>query len=295
MKFGMRKPSLKKSIRARTTGKLKRQVKSAVNPLYGKKGMGYIKDPKKAVYNKIYNKTTFGVSDVLEATSPKPNRTKHSTNNSINTQNKKEDDNMKNILNYIPGFRTKKIWKMAIAIVYYFLSLMVLTEGFYLFIFMLSFPFIIMGIVDFLKTKKGNKLILSLIGVVMFIFSFVSGPDSSDTNPQITPSPTVVVTQAPTETPVVEETPLPTEEPTPEPTDIPATEAPTEEPVYEPTEVPIVAMDNSSNENTTMVWIGETGTKYHKQGCDTLKNGEYQITLNDALAEGREPCKRCYK
>lgn len=37
MKFGIRKPSLKKSIKSRTTGKLKRTVKKAVNPFYGKK------------------------------------------------------------------------------------------------------------------------------------------------------------------------------------------------------------------------------------------------------------------
>lgn len=65
MKMGIRKPSIKKSIKARTTGKLKRQVKKAVNPLYGKKGMGLVNDPKKAVYNKVYNKTTIGVSDFI--------------------------------------------------------------------------------------------------------------------------------------------------------------------------------------------------------------------------------------
>ena len=59
MKFGIRKPSLKKSLRARTTGKLKRKVKKALIPGYGKKGMGWIKNPKKAAYNKIYSKTTF--------------------------------------------------------------------------------------------------------------------------------------------------------------------------------------------------------------------------------------------
>jgi len=59
MKFGLRKPSIKKSIKARTTGKFKRKVKRAINPFYGKKGMGWIRDPKKAVYNKIYNKTSF--------------------------------------------------------------------------------------------------------------------------------------------------------------------------------------------------------------------------------------------
>ena len=65
MKMGIRKPSIKKSIKARTTGKLKRTVKKAVNPVYGKKGMGIINDPKKAVYNKVYNKTTIGVSDFI--------------------------------------------------------------------------------------------------------------------------------------------------------------------------------------------------------------------------------------
>ncbi|WP_346913831.1 hypothetical protein [Clostridium sp.] len=69
MKIGMRKPSIKKSIKARTTGKAKRAVKSAVNPLYGKKGMGWINDPKKAAYNKVYNKTTVGVKDIAKATS----------------------------------------------------------------------------------------------------------------------------------------------------------------------------------------------------------------------------------
>ncbi|HAQ0976890.1 TPA: hypothetical protein IW700_002070 [Enterococcus faecium] len=59
MKIGMRKPSIKKSISARTTGKAKRAVKKAVIPGYGKKGSGWIKDPKKAAYNKVYKKTTF--------------------------------------------------------------------------------------------------------------------------------------------------------------------------------------------------------------------------------------------
>lgn len=58
MKIGFRSPSLSKSLKARTTGKLKRQMKKAVNPLYGKKGMGLIKNPQKAVYNKVYNEVT---------------------------------------------------------------------------------------------------------------------------------------------------------------------------------------------------------------------------------------------
>ena len=59
MKIGLRTPSLKKSFKARTTGKIKRKIKKATNPFYGKKGIGYIKNPKRAIKNKIYNKTTF--------------------------------------------------------------------------------------------------------------------------------------------------------------------------------------------------------------------------------------------
>ena len=59
MKFGMRMPSLKKSFKAKTTGKIKRGLKSAINPLYGKKGVGFAKNPKRSIYNKVYNKTTF--------------------------------------------------------------------------------------------------------------------------------------------------------------------------------------------------------------------------------------------
>ena len=40
--------------------------KKAVNPLYGKKGMGLVNDPKKAAYNAVYSRTTVGVSDVLK-------------------------------------------------------------------------------------------------------------------------------------------------------------------------------------------------------------------------------------
>ena len=65
MKFGMRRPSLKKSLRARTTGKVKRAVKKAVVPGYGKKGMGWLKNPEKALYNKIYKKTSFSLFDLF--------------------------------------------------------------------------------------------------------------------------------------------------------------------------------------------------------------------------------------
>lgn len=66
MKFGVRKPSLKRSIKSRTTGRAKRAVKKALIPGYGKKGAGWIKNPKKAAYNKIYKKTTFSIFDIFK-------------------------------------------------------------------------------------------------------------------------------------------------------------------------------------------------------------------------------------
>ena len=69
MKVGIRKPNVKKSIKARTTGKVTRAVKKSVNPVYGKKGAGFVKDPAKSVKNSIYHKTTFGVGDTLRGVS----------------------------------------------------------------------------------------------------------------------------------------------------------------------------------------------------------------------------------
>jgi uncharacterized protein (DUF697 family) len=66
MKIGIRKPSIMKSLKARTTGKLKRKVKRTFIPFYGKKGTGIIKDPKRAVYNYTYNRTTFSIFDILK-------------------------------------------------------------------------------------------------------------------------------------------------------------------------------------------------------------------------------------
>lgn len=66
MKFGLRTPSLKRSLKARTTGRAKRAVKKALIPGYGKKGAGWIKNPKKAAYNKIYRKTSFSIWDILK-------------------------------------------------------------------------------------------------------------------------------------------------------------------------------------------------------------------------------------
>lgn len=66
MKIGLRKISIMKSLKARTTGKWKRQVKRAIIPFYGKRGTGIFKDPKRAIYNRVYHKTSFSIFDILK-------------------------------------------------------------------------------------------------------------------------------------------------------------------------------------------------------------------------------------
>lgn len=65
MKYGIRKPNLKRSLKARTTGKLKRRVKRTVNPLYGKRGMGFIFHPFKAIYGWIYRRVTISLPQLM--------------------------------------------------------------------------------------------------------------------------------------------------------------------------------------------------------------------------------------
>lgn len=48
MKFGIRKPNPKRSFKARTTGKWKRQAKKALIPGYGRMGMGVDTEPQES-------------------------------------------------------------------------------------------------------------------------------------------------------------------------------------------------------------------------------------------------------
>lgn len=44
----------------------------------------------------------------------------------------------------------------------------------------------------------------------------------------------------------------------------------------------------------TMVWISDSGQKYHRNsGCSNMKNPT-QVTKSEAEAGGRTPCKKCY-
>lgn len=64
----LRTPSPKKSFKAKTTGKIKKSAKKSI-PGYGQKGMGWVKDPKRAAYNHVYKKTTVGMTDAGKSSS----------------------------------------------------------------------------------------------------------------------------------------------------------------------------------------------------------------------------------
>lgn len=110
----MRKPSLKKSLKARTTGKMKRAVKKAVIPGYGKKGTGWIKNPKKAAYNKVYSKTTVGVGDLI--TPSKPKKTGGKSPKTANSNTRRRSFGFRDFF-YIFGWRAALIIAVPIFII----------------------------------------------------------------------------------------------------------------------------------------------------------------------------------
>lgn len=61
MRFGLRRPSLGKRITARTSWK--RYVRQSLG-LKVPRGWGWLTNPKRALYNRIYYRTTFGIGDL---------------------------------------------------------------------------------------------------------------------------------------------------------------------------------------------------------------------------------------
>lgn len=62
MRFGYRRPSIKKRIAARTSWK--RYVRNNIG-LKAPRGWGWLTNPKKAAYNRVYNRTTKGCMVLL--------------------------------------------------------------------------------------------------------------------------------------------------------------------------------------------------------------------------------------
>jgi competence protein ComEC len=77
---------------------------------------------------------------------------------------------------YIPGFRSKNKFKMAVASLYYLLSVLMVTQGLAIFLFMLSIPFIIFSGIDLLKKKNSKSVFILIVSCVIFIFSMAIAP-----------------------------------------------------------------------------------------------------------------------
>jgi hypothetical protein len=63
VKIGMRKPSLKKMIAARTSPA--RYVRHSLG-LKAPRGWGWLTNPKRAAYNRVYSRTTFDLWSLLK-------------------------------------------------------------------------------------------------------------------------------------------------------------------------------------------------------------------------------------
>lgn len=72
MKFGLRIPSLKKRLSARLS--FKRAVAHRLK-IKAPRGFGIFTNPKKAVYNKIYNKTSVSVDGLFKGSKSKNTKT----------------------------------------------------------------------------------------------------------------------------------------------------------------------------------------------------------------------------
>lgn len=120
----------------------------------------------------------------------------------------------------------------------------------------------------------------------------------------VTAAPTKKATPTPTETSTPTPTATPTETPTPEPTIEAAAEETVETQAAEETQPAVTAEEPQVTEapqesdpyGGQLVWISETGSKYHnKNNCGRMNpDRAYQMTRENAEAQGYEPCKKCF-
>lgn len=59
-----------------------------------------------------------------------------------------------------------------------------------------------------------------------------------------------------------------------------------------PTVAPVSS--DSQETNSYTVYITETGEKYHRSGCQYLRNSKIEISLETAKARGYTPCSKCW-
>jgi septal ring factor EnvC (AmiA/AmiB activator) len=63
---------------------------------------------------------------------------------------------------------------------------------------------------------------------------------------------------------------------------------------YSKTNTTAVQNNEVSMPQSNMVYVTDTGKKYHRDGCQYLKKSKRAITLQDAQKQGYTPCSKCY-
>lgn len=283
MKFGLRKPSLKKSLSARTKGRATRAVKKALIPGYGKKGTGFLKNPKKAAYNKVYRKTTFGVSDLFKGSKKNAKANSHPgrpTPQPAGPAPGKPNRPKK------PFTKRWYFWAILIVVAAGAISSLgsqpdstsVATHA-------------AVSAVSSLAEAKDDRSAQSL--------TTTSQPTSDDatqmaqtTTSQDNPSDTTT-NDSNAQAHGTDQTALPAADTQASETGQPASEITEPEPEPEPAPEPEPEPDPDPGPSETVVYITDTGSKYHQSGCRYLEESQHEISLSSAIAQGYEPCKVC--
>lgn len=52
--------------------------------------------------------------------------------------------------------------------------------------------------------------------------------------------------------------------------------------------------DEPEPDGSEIVYVTESGTKYHRSGCQHLKKSAIEIPLSRAEANGYTPCSKCW-
>lgn len=74
------------------------------------------------------------------------------------------------VLKYIPGYRSKTVWKMVIASIYYLIALSMINESLGQFLGTLSLPFVAFNLIDLIKHKKREIPLKKAL--ISFLISF---------------------------------------------------------------------------------------------------------------------------
>lgn len=148
------------------------------------------------------------------------------------------------------------------------------------------------------KQKSMPYLFSSIALIIAFILFLAIAPTPENKELETTTNATTTTTETTTEetTTTVTTTITTTTTTTTTTTETTTVEVTTAPPA------PVVSSNNSSSssysdasmdDTANTVYIGKTGTKYHRQNCRTLKGKGSPISLSDAKAQNKTACKVC--